>query len=296
MALIYDGETFRHLRRPVIGRKIIELNDAKQWHGSLVRSIRSMNTDATRRLLQRLIRLLGNWNWKHEWDARVVAALVIATFIQTLWRWRPLVSITGKTDSGKTSLIQELLLPVFLAWTISADRSSEAGLRQTVAHDAPPVLLDEFDKYRFRQQVLELLRSASRGAAVLRGTADQTGLKFRLQHIVWLAATETGDVWAQDRNRQIHIELQPPEGRTLSLPAIAVLNELGHELAAAAIWAAPSAVPLADAIKSTVIADVNGRLIESFSVPAAMFAVMWHGREATADQAREYPPTNGSQS
>jgi hypothetical protein len=248
--------------------------------------VAGMNASKSRELLSRLIGMLKLWNWKHEWDARVVAALVIATFIQTLWRWRPLVSITGPSDSGKTTLFQELLLGIFLEWTIWSDRSTEAGLRQAIAQSAAPVLLDEFDKYQHRQRVLELFRTSSRGGKVLRGTADQTGQQFGLRHIGWFAGTELGLIWGPDRNRFIQMELRLPEGRTISLPGASELGELGRELAAAALWAAPRAKQLADEIKSTVIAGVHGRLIESFSVPAAMFAVMWHGREATEGRAR----------
>jgi hypothetical protein len=49
-------------------------------------------------------------------------------------------------------------------------------------------------------------------------------------------------------------------------------------IAAAALWAVPRAVGLADEIKRISIPDVHGRLIESFSVPAAMHSVLHHGR------------------
>jgi hypothetical protein len=285
-ALLYDGTTFRRLLKPTIDKKIIELDVAKQWHGSMVPAVRAIDANKARERLDRLVGFLDSWNWTHCWDARVVAALVFATFIQAVWRWRPLVSITGPSDCGKTTLFQELLLGLFLDWAIFTDRSTEAGLRQAIAHSSTPVMIDEFDKYQHRQRVLELFRTSSRAGKVLRGTADQTGQQFSLNHIPWFAAIESGDIWGQDRNRFIHIELEAPAGRALTLPATSELAELGRQLAAAAIWAGHRSVQLADTIKDSRIEGVHGRLIESFSVPAAMYAVLQHGHQATEAQAR----------
>ena len=65
-------------------------------------------------------------------------------------------------QSGKSTFMSDLLVPMFGEWAIAGDRSTEAGLRQAIGHDAAPVAIDEFDKYRQRQQVLELFRSSSR--------------------------------------------------------------------------------------------------------------------------------------
>jgi hypothetical protein len=173
-------------------------------------------------------------------------------------------------------------------WTIAADRSTEAGLRQRIGCNAAPVVIDEFDLYSQRQKVLELFRTSSRGGEILRGTADRTGISYGVRHIAWFAAIESGDVWGQDRNRFIRLELLPPEHRgELVLPGNQELAGLGRELAAGAIWAAVTAGPLADSIKSTHVPGVHGRLVESFAVPAAMHAVMMHGREVSRDVAVE---------
>jgi hypothetical protein len=286
-AALYNCQHLEHLQHPLFEHRLMKLDAAKQWHPSLPETLNRVAPEQNRQLLERLTELIARWNWTHAWDARVLAALMIATFVQGVWRWRPLVSITGPSDCGKSTFFQELLLAVFLDWAVCTDRSTEAGLRQRIRDDAMPVLLDEFDVYHQRQQVLELFRTASRGGVVLRGTADQTGQQFNLCHIPWIAAIETGDVWGQDRNRFLKFELQPPASRGLELPNETELHELGHNLAAAAIWSVRSAAQLANSIKRTAIDGVHGRLIESFSVPAAMYAVMSVGRDASEVQAEE---------
>ncbi len=232
--------------------------------------------------LQRLQGILGNWNWTHTADAEVVAALVPATFIQACWTWRPLVSIIGASDSGKSTLLSQVLVPALGEWTIAADRSTEAGLRQRIGCNAAPVVIDEFDLYSQRQKVLELFRTSSRGGEILRGTADQTGISYGVRHIAWFAAIESGDIWGQDRNRFIRLELRPPQNRgELVLPSSRELTGLGRQLMLAAIWAAPRAVELAESIRNTAVPGVHGRLVESFAVPAAMHAVFMHGRDVS---------------
>ena len=181
---------------------------------------------------------------------------------------------------GQEHVFSELLQPLFGPWSIAADRSTEAGLRQAIARDSAPVLIDEFDKYAHRSRVLELFRTSSRGGQILRGTKDQTGRSYGVRHIPWFAAIESGDLWGADRNRTIRLELRKPKNRgVLDLPRPATLATMGHDLVAAA-------VKLADDIKSTRIDGVHGRLVESFSVPAAVHAVLMGGRDAaTAKRA-----------
>jgi len=245
-----------------------------------------MNQQIAAQLIGDLRTWLGQWNWSHAADATVTAGLVFSTFIQSCWTWRPLVTITGESDSGKSTLLAELLLPILGDWTIAADRSTEAGLRQAMGHDACPVVIDEFDQYRHRAQVLELFRTSSRGGTVLRGTRDQEGRAYGVRHIAWFAAIESGELWGQDRNRRIRLELNRPTNRgTLNIPGPSELAEFGQQAVAAALWAARAAIALADRIKRTRIEGVHGRLVECFSVPAAMVAVLTAGLDATDETA-----------
>ena len=287
-ASLYNGSTFTAHRHPRLGNKIIDFHADAGWGADLEQQVQAMTPERAAGALQRLQGVLGHWNWTHTADADVVAALVPATFIQACWTWRPLVSIIGASDSGKSTLLGQVIVPVLGEWTIAADRSTEAGLRQRIGCNAAPVVIDEFDLYKQRQQVLELFRTSSRGGEILRGTADQTGISYGVRHIAWFAAIESGDIWGQDRNRFIRLELLPPQNRgDLELPGSRELGELGRLLTAAAIWAAPRAVELAEAIRNTIVRGVHGRLVESFAVPAAMHAVLTHGRDVSREVAVE---------
>ena len=286
-ARVFRQGSFLRVSQPRFKNEIIDFNDAKAWTDQqlLLKNTKAMTAKKAKAIVRRTERLLRQWNWIHKWDHRIVSLLIPATFIQSCWSWRPLASIIGASDTGKTTLLGDVLLPLFGKWTVFADRSSEAGLRQAIRHNAAPVMIDEFDKYKQRQQVLELFRTSSRGGKILKGTANQEGQEFGLKHLAWFAAIESGDIWGQDRNRFIRLELRPPENRgCLSLPSNEELSELRQELIAVALWAAPAVTKLADTIKGTQVDGVHGRLVESFSVPAAMDAVVGFGHDAPAKE------------
>ena len=178
---------------PRLGNKIIDFHADAGWGTDLEQQVQAMTAEVAAGALRRLQGILGNWNWAHAADAEVVAALIPATLIQACWTWRPLVSIIGASDSGKSTLLWQVIVPVLGEWTIAADRSTEAGLRQRIGCNAAPVVIDEFDLYSQRQKVLELFRTSSRGGEILRGTADQTGISYGVRHIAWFAAIESGD-------------------------------------------------------------------------------------------------------
>jgi hypothetical protein len=290
VAFVYDGQSIENLARPAFAGQVIYLDANAQWNRDDIRQrVLSMDAQQTHALLTTLQSYFALWNWTHTNDSWVQAGLLLATMVQNAWTWRPLNSITGPTDCGKSTLLQNLLVPLLGKWTIAADRSTEAGLRQAIGHDSAPVLIDEFDRYKDRAAVLELFRTSSRGGTVLRGTQNQRGVAFNLKHLVWFAGIELGDVWAQDRNRFVRAELRAPQNRgVLALPDAAQLRAFGEQLYAAALWAIPAAAPLADVIKSTRIDGVPGRLIESYAVPAAMVAVMWYGRGVSVHDATVY--------
>jgi hypothetical protein len=71
------------------------------------------------------------WQWTGKYDARTIALLVAATYIQTLWPWRPTVAITGPTYSGKTLLLKTLKR-MFGELTLLMYRATSDEFRQSI--------------------------------------------------------------------------------------------------------------------------------------------------------------------
>lgn len=230
--------------------------------------------------------IFSNWYWRFPRDRDLTASLACVTWIQTLLPWRPEVALTGESDSGKSALMKQVLAPFFGRLAMQTEQASEAGIRQEVKNRSLAILLDEFDKNRERQKILHLFRSASTGGVIRKGTRDHRGATFRMQHIPWMAAIDSGLVEAADKNRCIvlHLDDIPKANRgALTLPRPRDVNILGLEMLAVTLRHLPTTLELFEFLKTQRFQDVHGRQIEAYAVPAAlMAAIMGMDRNAAA--------------
>jgi hypothetical protein len=276
---------------PRIDNLLLDIGeDEKAWYdlGKLNEYLAlARDADWTKQVVAELDGLFSRWVWKQPRDApsnisaNVCSGLVLSTWVQTLWRWRPLVSIIGSTNSGKTSLFEMLggndrsNQGLFGGLSILSSQSSEAGIRQAIRNTAAVLMCDEFEDSKDRARILNLFRTSGRGAKILRGTASQKSEAFGLQHIAWVAAIGVSLKREPDRNRFITLELDKPSDDQygkLKVPPEDVLLDLGQRSLAVALIHVRDAVQLAVRLKSTSISGVDKRVIESYSVPAAMMA------------------------
>lgn len=158
---------------------------------------------------------------------------------------------------------------------------TEAALRQEIGHDSRVILLDEFEKNRHRQSILELVRMSSRGGTVSRGTKGHRAITFSMRVSVWVASIEVGLTQAADRNRFLVFELDKPTTQRTPV-SDAEIDALRMRLYATALWAAIPAAQLADLLKTTPVPSADARLIECLSTPVAMLAVCSGWSEETA--------------
>jgi len=99
---------------PRIGRDLIDFNAPKKWcdFDALQRNLIDAGDDVfCEDKFDRLERIFSQWQWKHKSDSMLAAALVLCSWIQTLWSWRPMVSISGASSTGKSTIFRDLLVP-----------------------------------------------------------------------------------------------------------------------------------------------------------------------------------------
>jgi hypothetical protein len=195
---------------------------------------------------------------------------VVATWIQTVWDWRPQVAVSAATNTGKTCLLQQAIAGLFGPMAAYMTKPTEAGLRQEIKNTSRVVILDEFEADAHRQKILELMRTSSRGGKITRGTANQKGTSFGLKHIVWVGAIESGLNRAADKNRFIMLELnklnKKPGDARLVVPPPAQLADLGMRMLTVAMRHWKSATSLARDLAAKGLPGVDYRVVESFSV------------------------------
>lgn len=223
--------------------------------------------------VRKLHDLFSLWNYQTPDSPfpAVLAGLVLATFTQTLWHWRPQVFLTGQAYAGKSTMFK-MISRIFGPIAKMSSNSSAAGIRQYIGSSGRIVLYDELEKSRYRGEILEMIRASGRGDDSFRGSASQSGhIAFRLQHIFWCAAIESGLTTEADTSRFIVCELQKT-GSKLDLPTHDELTALGQRLITASVAAVRAARDRAEFLLSHRPDGVHGRICESYAVPVAMYA------------------------
>jgi len=278
-AWVQSTKLLEQIEHPRRGGLLLGITGADGWYdfGRLSRDLEAAeSTDWCTGVVDELADEFARWNWEHDTTPELLAGLVLASYVQTLWEWRPQVAITGRTNSGKSYLF-ETLTRIFgaIAYKVTGQSSTEAGIRQGLGSSAMVPLLDEWDKSRHREAILSMIRTAGRRDRRATGTQDQKGHETALQHIFWVAGIESGLRDEADSNRFIQIEAIPPKNGSrnkLQLRSESRLRDLGQRCLAVAVRHSLCAVKLASALKESPPEGCNARIAESYAVPAAMLA------------------------
>lgn len=270
---------------PRIGRKLVDFGESSdQW----------FNFDQ----LQELYTLTESREWcqdvmdhaaslfevfeslVHASDTELIVSAVCASFLQTVWNFRPQIVISGPTNCGKSWLLSRFIKPMLGDLCLSCDKPSEAGVRQAIGHTAKVVVMDEFERSAARQQILEFIRLAARGGTVTKGTNfGQKGIQFHLKHMLWMAGIENGLSDAADRNRVLLVPMRkPPKESTkaFTTPPASELNLLGIKLLAVTLRHWRAAETMAISLAGISDRGFDSRLIESHAALVALWGIV-HG-------------------
>lgn len=139
-----------------------------------------------------------------------------------LLEWRPNVWLTGDAGSGK-SWVQKMIINELMEWfseKVSANGTTEAGIRQRLNNCAMPITIDEMESNDKSSKetirlLLTLARQSSTGGKnapeILKGSSDNTGASFKINSMFFftsiLAAVEHG----ADEGRIEVLELVSPD-------------------------------------------------------------------------------------
>lgn len=245
-------------------------------------------------IFRRLCTYQEQWIWvpgDRERNARVacfVAGLYVATFVQTLWNWRPQVSLLGESHSGKTWNL-DLGGRIFGDLAKVTAKATFAGICQSLQSSATACFIDEFEQDRHRIAILDAIRTSGGGASIFRGTTDMKGVSFQLQHLIWIAATEDGISRAADVNRFIRLHLHKPTAGTarLKLPNKAESAEMHQYLTVMAIRFVSEAKALVENLVENVHVNIDTRIVENYAVPVAMSSLILGEESEAAARLRE---------
>jgi len=172
--------------------------------------------------LGRIIREACN---KVRWEKAIYGDL-LAGWIATAivcggLQWRTHAWITGNQGSGKTTVVNQIAGACLGTLAIyPVGESTEAGIRQSVRNDARPVVFDESEatknKEERRAAVIQLMRQSSsetRGR-IMKGTVNHKAVSFTLRSAFLMSSIGVGLKEAADLTRTAVLTVRPPDAIT----------------------------------------------------------------------------------
>lgn len=278
-AVVRGGAEIERIHHPRCNGRILQFDsEVDHWYDfDLIRDLlANYNQRWAEQVVEESSDIFGRWKWSNDDQSpMIITGMILSTWVQTIWKWRPMVEITGASNSGKSTLFK-MLDEMFGGLAESSSKSSAAGIRQTIQQSGKIILNDEFEKSNERDKILDFVRASSRGDYILMGQSSQRAKRFRVQHCFWVGAIETGLIRAADRNRFITLEMiEPPEHQKgkLNVPPRQELFELGQKLLAIAIHNCLEARELAQKMRLYRREGIDSRYVESYAVPAALLAI-----------------------
>ncbi len=156
-----------------------------------------------------IIPLMQMISWENPIDAYLLAGWCALAPIGGALEWRPHAWLTGPKGSGKSHIIDKIVRPLMGSMGLHVQSATtEAGIRQTLGHDALAVTFDEAESGSIRgadriQMVLELMRQASSesGSVIVKGSASGAARSYKIRSPFLMSSIGVGIKQAADASR-----------------------------------------------------------------------------------------------
>lgn len=154
--------------------------------------------------------------WKNPVAGMLLAGWCVVSMACGCLPWRPHIWITGASGSGKTTMLKDIIGRVLKDIMITMDgNTTEAAIRQTIGDDSRPIIYDEAEGESIKQQaimegVMELVRKASSGAAVIKGAPNGDPITYYCKSTFCFASINPPIKHYADETRISLLELRKP--------------------------------------------------------------------------------------
>lgn len=169
--------------------------------------------------------LFQKLNWSKPMHGWVAAGFAMLAPICGALRWRPHMWLTSQRGAGKSWVQDNLFRPMMgQSSLIVQGGTTEAGIRQHLQQDARPIMFDEAEVedtagQRRMKGVIELARQSSSdsSAEVVKGTADGSGMAFRIRSMFLMGSINVPLDQAADESRFTVVSLEKPSRTPASI-------------------------------------------------------------------------------
>ena len=291
-AAVWTGTTLEKLTMPFYGGLQLDFNTSTECFydfDTLKAELESFDLKDAEKQFESLLDIVSQWNWddKNPNTIILVTGLICATLIQTVFNWRPSVYITGQAESGKSEFLK--LLGFFFNQTDAIQaKPTEAAVRQFIGTSAKPIIIDELEAGKYRQPLMELLRTSGNGSKISRGNRNgHFTTSYGLRHIPWLASIECNLNNKADSSRFLDFELTPPKKsadsngprKQLLIPETELKN-IGQSIMIALIVNANKIRDRISELRGLAIDGHGIRVVESYAVPFAVAELLFSSMES----------------
>ena len=170
---------------------------------------------------QVLLDMFESRAWVDDAAGILLAGFVVLAPFGGALPWRPHVWVKGVSGSGKTTIVKNMVKPLLSGMILAPGDellqgdTTEAAIRQELKHDSLPVIIDEVDKDTKRAEtrirgLMSLLRSASSGGVVSKGTTGGHAMRFRINSMFLLSSISMGLKQESEKARVAVLGLQAP--------------------------------------------------------------------------------------
>ena len=157
----------------------------------------------------KLMDILKLVNWERPVSAYLLAGWCVIAPVCGALKWRPHIWITGGAGTGKSWILEQVVRPLLGDTGLAVQgETTEAGLRQTLKHDAMPIVFDEADTDGKNdneriQKVLAIMRSASTndGGKIIKGSAGGRAMDFNIKSCFALGSIAVQAAKQADKTR-----------------------------------------------------------------------------------------------
>lgn len=168
----------------------------------------------------KLIDLISGLNWERSINTYLLLGWCVVAPICGALDWRPHIWLTGSSGTGKSTIFKKVVRELLGETCLAVQgETSEAGLRQTLGHDALPVVFDEAEGEDRRAQdrmqtILALMRasSSSDGGLLAKGSAGGSAKTFRIRSCFAFASIAVQLQQQSDKRRVTVLGLKRPQG------------------------------------------------------------------------------------
>ena len=126
-----NGSKLTRVDVPIFQNITADLGTKVEWYDPEVLADllpRATQAEFREKAYRDLHEIISSWRWEHQDQDIVTCGLILCSWMQSVWQWRPIVALTGESNSGKTYLL-EFLEELFLGLANLSGNSTAAGVR-----------------------------------------------------------------------------------------------------------------------------------------------------------------------